>query len=283
MILGYNTNGLAHHDPFDAIELLAEVGYQSIALTIDHLTLTPFGNTYLATRQVDLIANRLREVNMRSVIETGARFLLDPRTKHEPTLISPEKKARDLRYEFLRHCIDTSSTLKSDCVSLWSGRLLDDIGPDDAMQRLVESLKPVLEYADSRGVILGFEPEPGMLIDTMQKFDELKQRIDAPHFKLTLDLGHLHCQNELPIEDHIRRYAGDLVNIHIEDMVVGKHEHLPFGEGEMQFAPIIQALAEVEYQGQVNVELSRHSHDAPNMVRHAYDFLKPLFEQHTRS
>src|SRR6185369_14190131 len=28
MLLGYNTNGLAHHDPFEAIELLAEIGYQ---------------------------------------------------------------------------------------------------------------------------------------------------------------------------------------------------------------------------------------------------------------
>jgi len=276
MILGYNTNGLAHHDPFDAVEILAEIGYQAIALTIDHLTLTPFGNTYLATRQVDLLGKTLEEAGMRTVVETGARFLLDPRRKHEPTFISPEAKGRDLRFEFMRHCIDTAQTLKSDCVSVWSGRLLDDVPFEVALDRLVASLQPVLDYAAQREVTIGFEPEPGMLIDTMEKFDQLQQRIDAENFQLTLDIGHLHCQGETPIADYIRRYAARIVNIHLEDMNAGVHQHLPFGEGEIDFPPIFQALKEIEYQGCINVELSRHSHDGPNMARKAYEFLKPL-------
>ena len=35
MKLGYNTNGLAHHRLVDAIELLADLGYQSVAITLD--------------------------------------------------------------------------------------------------------------------------------------------------------------------------------------------------------------------------------------------------------
>ena len=41
MLLGYNTNGMAHHDLFDAVELLAEIGYTSVAITIDHTALAP--------------------------------------------------------------------------------------------------------------------------------------------------------------------------------------------------------------------------------------------------
>lgn len=276
MLLGYNTNGLAHHDPFDAIELLAEIGYESVALTIDHLTLTPFGNTYLATRQAELLDKVLADAKMRNVIETGARFLLNPRYKHEPTLISPDAKGRDLRYEFLRHCIDTAQTLKSDCVSLWSGRLLDDVPIERGMDRLVASLGPVIDYAAERDVVLGFEPEPGMLVDTMERFDELKERVDAPHFKLTLDIGHLHCQGETPIADYIRKYGEQIVNIHLEDMKAAVHEHLPFGEGEIHFPPIFQALRDINYQGAIHVELSRHSHDGPNLAKRSYQFLKPL-------
>ena len=42
MHLGYNTNGLAHHSLPAAIELLADLGYRSVAITLDHGCLNPF-------------------------------------------------------------------------------------------------------------------------------------------------------------------------------------------------------------------------------------------------
>src|SRR5574340_740021 len=41
MLLGYNTNGMAHHDLLDAVTLLSELGYRSVAITIDHGALPP--------------------------------------------------------------------------------------------------------------------------------------------------------------------------------------------------------------------------------------------------
>jgi sugar phosphate isomerase/epimerase len=52
------------------------------------------------------------------------------------------------------------------------------------------------------------------------------------------------------------------------------HEHLPFGEGEMNYRPILAALSEIHYRGLINVELSRDSHRAPLMARTALDYLK---------
>jgi L-ribulose-5-phosphate 3-epimerase len=69
------------------------------------------------------------------------------------------------------------------------------------------------------------------------------------------------------------------VNVHIEDMRAGVHEHLMFGEGEMRFPPIIEALARAHYRGGLHVELSRHSHEAPAAARKAYAFLQPLLDR----
>ncbi len=271
MKLGYNTNGLAHHDPEQGLELLAELGYRSIALTLDHGWLNPYSDDF--RRQLARIARCLQRYQFASVIETGARFLLDPRRKHEPTLVSPARDARAVRVDFLCRAIDIASELGSDCVSFWSGVVHDGASRAAAMERLLESILPVVEYARQRQVTIGFEPEPGMLIDTMARFDELQANVAASHFQLTLDLGHLHCQREVPVADFIRRYGQQIVNTHLEDMKAGVHEHLMFGEGEMEFREPLAALAEVHYRGGLHVELSRHSHDAVNAARRAYQFL----------
>ena len=277
MLLGYNTNGMAHHELFDAVTLLAEIGYRSVAITIDHGALPPYGKY---TRQrLTRLRRLLGQLGMRSVIETGARFLLDRRRKHEPTLISADASGRARRAEFYQYAVDCAAALESDCVSLWSGVLRDEVPRAQAVARLVEGLHEVLDYAAGQGVPIGFEPEPGMLIDSMAGFEELAGHLDAANLRLTLDVGHLHCQGELPIAEVIGRFASGLVNVHIEDMRAGVHEHLMFGEGQIDFPPVLAALAGAGYSGGVHVELSRHSHEAQEAARRAFDFLNPLMQR----
>jgi sugar phosphate isomerase/epimerase len=123
-------------------------------------------------------------------------------------------------------------------------------------------------------VRLAFEPEPGMFIDTMDRFARLHARVDHPRFGLTLDLGHLQCLNEVPMAPHILGWRHLLWNVHIEDMRTGVHDHLPFGEGEIDFGPVFAALAEAGYAGGLHVELSRHSHDAVETARRSLAFLR---------
>ncbi len=93
---------------------------------------------------------------------------------------------------------------------------------------------------------------------------------------LTLDVGHLHCLGETPIAEVVRRWGDRVRNVHIEDMRAGVHEHLMFGEGKIDFPPVLVALSEVGYQGGLHVELSRHSHEGPVAAGQAMAFLRPL-------
>lgn len=277
MLLGYNTNGLAHHSLPAAIELLAEIGYRSVAITLDHHALNPYGEDF--QRELNETAERLARHDLRSVIETGARYLLNPRVKHEPTLVSAAEDDRLRRIDFLCRAIDAAKLLGSDCVSLWAGVVRHSAGRDTAFAHLCSGLRRVADYAEWQGVTIGFEPEPGMLIDTMASFEELLDCIDSPRMRLTLDVGHLHCLGETPIAPMVRRWGDRLVNVHIEDMRAGIHDHLMFGEGEIEFPPIIAALAEVGYDGGVHVELSRHSHDGPRAAQRAFEFLSPIIKR----
>lgn len=273
MFLGYNTNGFAHHDLFDAIEILADLGYRGVGITIDHGSLSPRED---CMPQLAQLQSRLASLGLRSAIETGARFLLHPRLKHEPTLVSADPQGRAARVEFYRYAIRCAAELGSDCVSIWSGAVRDGCSDDVAIDRLLAGLELVLDDAEQCGVAIAFEPEPGMFIDTMARFESLLARLAAPSLKLTIDVGHLHCQGETPIADQIRRWAPRLANVHLDDMTAGRHEHQMFGEGEIQFPPILRALAEIGYDKGVYVELSRHSHEAPDAARRAFQFLSPL-------
>src|SRR5215212_8191141 len=102
MLLGYNTNGFAHHRLEDALAVLAELGYRSVALTLDYHALNPYDDDL--PRQLDGVRRLLRRLGLRSVVETGARFLLDPRRKHRPTLLDAPPD-RERRLDFLRRAV----------------------------------------------------------------------------------------------------------------------------------------------------------------------------------
>ena len=273
MFLGYNTNGFAHHRLDDALAIVADLGYEGVALTPDVNHLDPFAPGRAAT--LDQLAARLRQLNLTCVIETGARFLLDPRRKHQPTLLSAEIQEREQRLAFLLDCVEVANHLGSDIVSFWSGTAIDNAAPEVLMQRLVYGCQVLADAAAKAQVRLAFEPEPGMFIDTMAQFAELHQRVGRPNFGLTMDIGHLVCQGELPVSEHLIRWKDWLWNVHIEDMRRGVHDHILFGEGEVDFADVFNGLQSAGYDGGVYVELSRHSHDAVNTARKSLEFLQP--------
>ncbi len=274
MYLGYNTNGFAHHSPKDAISVIKELGYDGVAITIDHHLLNPFHEDGLDERVWRMNTFLEKHGIEHTVIETGARYLLDPWRKHQPTLLSPNEDERELRFNMLVFAVRLAAMIGSDVVSFWSGAASDGAPPTVLFDRLTEGCQRLCDIANKENVRLAFEPEPGMFIDTMPKFEELFARVDHPRFGLTLDVGHLQCMNELPISKHILKWRNRLWNIHIEDMKKGVHEHLMFGEGDVDFNDIFTTLRQIDYKGGVYVELSRHSHAAVETARKSLAFLK---------
>ena len=281
MRLGFSTNSIGDTDPLEAVRILADLGYTSLAITPDRQLLDPFSSGLPA--ELDRWRAALDRHAMACVIETGARHLLDPLRKHEPTLISPEQAGRERRIEFTRRAIDIAADLGAGCLSLWSGVARDAAAADTLWARLIDSLGPILEHAARRGLPLGFEPEPGMMIDTVARFGELQARLGEPAgLGLTIDTGHLECLGERPAADVIRPWADRIVNVHVDDMLPCRHEHLPLGTGEVDFAPLLAALAEAGYAGGLHVELPRQSHRWVETARESARFLEALLTDQSR-
>ena len=266
----YNTNGAANHRLDDAVRLIADSGYDGVAVTLDHHHCDPFAPDW--QREAERIGRMLDDLKLGAVVETGARFLLDPRQKHEPTLLHPSPEGRARRVAFLERAIDIAAIWRAEAVSFWAGVSQSGLAREQVMTWLDEGLEQVLAHAEQAGVVAAFEPEPGMLIETCGEFEGLSAR--HPGVQLALDTGHCIVSQDIDPAEAVRRYRDHLGTVAIEDMARGVHVHLPFGEGDMDVPGVLGALEEIGFERLVCVELSRESPRAHLAIPESIAFLR---------
>ncbi len=264
----FNTNGAAHHRLDDALSLIAEAGYAGVALTLDIHHLDPFDAAFTQNRQ--RVASRLRALGLGCVVETGARFLLNPRAKHEPTLVSADADGRALRIEFLTRAMTVVAETGGEAMSFWSGVPKPGVNLDQARDWLLDGVTEILRRAEAMGVVVALEPEPGMLVETIADW----RRLEIPGLKLALDTGHCLVTGDYDPAAAVVDFAESLGTVTIEDMRRGEHIHLPFGEGDMDVPSVLHALETTGFPGLICVELSRESHRADMMIPRAMSALR---------
>lgn len=266
----YNTNGLVHHRLDDAVSLLAEAGYDGVGLTLDIHHLDPFAADFSGQRTQ--LARRLRALGLGCVVESGANYLLDPRAKHEPTLISDDPDGRARRLDLLFRALEVAAETGAEAMTFWSGTLRPGMDGDEAWHRLLDGAAAVVRRAEELGTTASLEPEPEMMVGTVGGWERLAREV--PGLKLSLDTGHCLVTQDVEPSDMVRRHAAALGTVHVEDMKRGIHAHLPFGEGEMDMPAILDALRDVDYRSLVCVELSRDSYRAHTMLADSLAWLK---------
>lgn len=268
----YNTNGTVHHRMEDAVALIAASGYDGVALTLDHHVLDPMRDGW--ERRTEALARTVAALRLGVVIESGARFVLDPRDRHQPTLVSATVEGRALRLDYLRRCLDIGAMLGAEVMSFWAGALKPDVSLADAKVWLDQGVEQVLAHAERVGVPAAMEPEPEIevVVHTVDEYAALQQRF--PALELALDLGHVMVTQERVPEESIIEFAGRIGSVSLEDMKRGVHQHLAFGDGDMNIPRCLDALERIDFQRLVCVELSSDSGRADVMIPHAIEWLR---------
>ena len=276
--LGYNTNGLPHHRVEDALQLCAELGYGAVALTPDAGLLDPLR---LNADEVARVRNTAEGLGLALTVETGSRFLLDPRRKHFPTLMEEQAGDRARRVDFLIRCIDLAADLGAEGMSFWAGRAPQDrvagsSATEQDWEHLVEGTRAVLARGQMQHIDIHFEPEPGMFVERPTGYLELVRRLGGAggDLNLCLDVGHCLVTGDLPVAQVIRDLAPHLGLVHLDDIAGGQHVHRMFGEGDLDLNETVSALIEVGYDGIAAVELSRDGHRGPAAAEEAMGHLR---------
>ena len=269
----YNTNGCANHRLADAIVLIAEAGYDGVALTLDWHHLDPFAQDWREKTQQ--IKTRLDYFGLGCVIETGARFLLDPRQKHEPTFLNPKKEGRGCRLKFLQRAVDIAAILDAEAVSFWAGVKQPQVSDEDAWRFLTEGVSALQEYAKKLDVPLALEPEPGMLVQTFADLEKLNNSLEVK-ISPALDVGHVWVTGEMNPAEAVLNYALKSNTAAIEGMNRGEHIHLPLDAGDMDVAGVVSAFQKTDFRKLICVELSRESHRAHQAIFESITALREM-------
>jgi L-ribulose-5-phosphate 3-epimerase len=276
--IGYNTNGFPQHELGDICDVLAGLGYDGIAITPDVFHLNPWRGGLQAARE---LAPRLRDLGLSVAVETGARFLLDARRKHQPTLLSARDGAQR-RLELLQRCLEIAQVLEAETFSFWSGAALPEGAEAQAhlrevlQSRLCAGAARLLEANQGSGVSLCFEPEPGMLVSSLADLDAFLAELDDPGLLVMLDVGHVPVTETISAADAFRRLVHRLGGVQLDDSRGGRHEHLVPGEGEIDFGALVAVMHELSYQGLCCLELPRHGHDPVRTAARSLEYLRGL-------
>ena len=232
---GYGTNGFVSHRLDDALGVIADLGYDGVALTLDQPHLDPFADdlprgpprsAVASTRSGSRSSSRPAPATCSTRGASTSRRSCPSDGRDAPGRLPAARGPRRGRPRCRGGVV-----LVGHAARRHAGR-----------RRLGAAGLPASRRCSRRPsgarVACAFEPEPGMFVDRLDGVLELRRRLgDPPTWPVTLDVGHCVC-NEDRAGRRVHPPAGDLIaNVQIDDMRRDVHEHLEFGDGEVDFPP----------------------------------------------
>jgi sugar phosphate isomerase/epimerase len=274
MKLAFSSNAYLRYPIDETIARIAALGYRGIEVLADVPHAWPAG---LLPVQRDAIRKSLDRHNL--TISNVNAFMMnaiaDPRQPYwHPSWIDPDPHYRAIRREHTKRALQLAVDIGAPHITTEPGGPLE---PGQSWQSgadmFYEELMPCIEVAETLGVPLLIEPEPGLLIERFDQYLEFVDRIDSPQVGLNFDIGHAYCVDEDP-QDWIAKMQSHTRHYHLEDIAATRvHQHLVPGRGAIDFPATLAAIQQTGYNGWLTVELYPYIDDPDAAAREAREFL----------
>ena len=219
--LAYSTSGLTQLPFLYALDAIAASGYEGVEISFHRDQFNPFS---LSLADLDAVKERLSGNGIKPACVATASHFFDPTRPHEPSLLALDQAARQKRVDLIKRGLHVARYLGANLVTFGSGFLRPEhvrAADVDPFEIVADSIRECLrEVREGEDMTLLIEPEPGMLIETIDDGLALIDAVASERFALHLDICHAYCSED----DYIAalgRAAPHTRYLHISDARAG--------------------------------------------------------------
>ena len=131
--------------------------------------------------------------------------------------------------------------------------LLPEVAYADAIAYATEVFESITTSLDEHGIDFCLEPlapSETNFLNTCEQAEAVISRVNHPRFKLHMDVKAQSSETSASVPELIRKYAQGAGHFHAQDVNLRGP-----GMGDVDFAPILQALVDSGYDRWVSVEV----------------------------
>ncbi|HKM43261.1 MAG TPA: sugar phosphate isomerase/epimerase family protein [Limnochordia bacterium] len=202
-------------------------------------------------------------------VDLGASFTVHA-PSHDVNLGSLNVRTREAAFEEIKASIDFARSIGASIVVVhpvfgilgmpegkWSKeyhppkREAENLSRQEAL--LVRAVKDLADYAPDVMLCLENLVYPHEIYRSSEDMAELIRKINRSNVGITLDVGHATVCGHKPA-DFLNLLQDDVFHVHLHDNDGVIDQHLPLGEGIIDYVEVLDSLKSMGYQGVVTFE-----------------------------
>jgi sugar phosphate isomerase/epimerase len=246
--IGYRTISLQDRPIEEAIQVIAEAGYDSVELCLENPDLNPLE---LTPERVRALVAQMNDqgVTLGAISYHGVEDQLEERRLRTYAAI-------DLLPEFGADVLVVASRREEPARlhAQW----------EEAVQLYCELANRCADH----GAKLAVEPQPGLVVRNAEDLVKILRACDHPNLGANLDIAHAIVTAD-DLSWAIFQLGSRLVHVHLADVRGGTHEHLVPGRGEVDFGEVHDILESVDYDRCLVLDIPRPHGDPAAVCREA--------------
>ena len=132
---------------------------------------------------------------------------------------------------------------------------LTAIHPNEDLKINLKSLKYLAKKADDMGIKMAVEnmPEPfPWLLKRASDFKEFYKELGSEEIGIAFDAGHANTAGQ--IDEILKYFTNKIIHVHASDNDGSFDDHLPIGQGTINWKKIVDKLARAKFNGFIMVE-----------------------------